>query len=344
MIKKFIVLMALLSTTTINAADFRVDKWQQTKFIWDFGLISLCDKGVPSSPIQYFKSEPVFNPSLYQNIQEGDIVWIKCLFIPRFYKEILPYVDHPFIVVISDGDESFPTDCPVDFDIEEFIQNENVFHIFTQNYDYHGPSEKVSHIPIGMDFHTIGYKSANGGWGEIGTPENQEAILDNLLTHLPPTHLRKKRIFVDFHHADTMHGEYQRYLQFGEDRTSIFQQLLTTGLIDHSGFMRRSKLWETKGQYAFSVSPHGNGLDCHRTWEDLILGCIVIVKTSPLDPLYEGLPVVIVNDWSEVNESNLAIWLEKYGNAFTNPSYREKLTTQYWFSKILAMKTQLLEE
>ena len=66
------------------------------------------------------------------------------------------------------------------------------------------------------------------------------------------------------------------------------------------------------------------------------MGCIVIVKTSPLDPLYEGLPVVIVKDWSEVTSANLDKWLEQYKDAFTNPSYREKLTYKYWFSKILS--------
>lgn len=114
----------------------------------------------------------------------------------------------------------------------------------------------------------------------------------------------------------------------------IFHRLLTKGVIDYSSWMSRSSLWKTKGQYAFSISPHGNGLDCHRTWEDLILGCIVIVKTSPLDSLYEGLPVVIVRDWEEINEENLNIWFEQYKDAFTNPVYRSKLTHNYWLDQI----------
>lgn len=335
------VLSAVISAISLDASDFRVDEWQETKYIWNFGLVSLCNQGVPQSPIDYFQGKSAFDPSLYKNIQKGDVVWMRCLFIPRFFREVLPNAEGPFIILISDGDESFPADCPTDFDIEEFIQHDKVAHIFTQNYDYCGGSHKVSPVPIGMDFHTIGYKSPQGGWGVKGTPLQQEAILESLLEKLPPTLQRKKRIFVDFQHSDTMHGEYQRYLQFGEDRTSIFQQLLATGLVDYAGFMPRTELWKTKGQYAFSVSPHGNGLDCHRTWEDLVLGCIVIVKTSPLDSLYDGLPVVIVNDWSEVTEENLEYWLEKYSDAFNNESYREKLTNQYWFNKISAKRDKL---
>ncbi len=36
-----------------------------------------------------------------------------------------------------------------------------------------------------------------------------------------------------------------------------------------------------------------------------MLGNIVIVKRSSLDPLYEGLPVVIVDDWREISRENL---------------------------------------
>ena len=38
-------------------------------------------------------------------------------------------------------------------------------------------------------------------------------------------------------------------------------------------------------KHLFILSPRGNGLDCHRTWEALLLGCIVVTKTSTLDPI-----------------------------------------------------------
>jgi len=48
------------------------------------------------------------------------------------------------------------------------------------------------------------------------------------------------------------------------------------------------------------VSPTGHGLDTHRTWEILTLGRIPIVESSLLDPLYEGLPVLILGSWAEL--------------------------------------------
>lgn len=323
-----------------HAHDTRCNIWEQTEYIWNFGNLVSISRGLNKKPVQYFETEHQFDACVYQDIKKGDIVWIRGRFVSQFAQEILPHVKYPFLLVISDGDESFPSDC-TGVNIEDFIANKNIIHIFAQNCDYQGKSNKVSHLPIGLDYHTVAYKDPHGGWGEIGSPQQQETQLKSILKKLKPTYLRKKRAFVDFQLSDTMHGDHKRHLQFQEDRTSIFNFLLPTGLIDYAKWMKRSDLWKTKGEYAFSISPHGNGLDCHRTWEDLILGCIVIVKKSPLDPLYDGLPVVIVNNWSEITKQNLEIWLEKYQDAFSNPSYRERLTTQYWLNKIFSAKNQL---
>lgn len=277
---------------------------EKTEFIWNFGIISHCKEWRACS-----------------SIQKGDLVWVQARFLSFFAKYTLPKVAHPFVLIVADGDESFPSDCG---NIEELIHHKKILHIFAQNCDYKGKSKKVSPLPIGIDFHTMANKQGI-------SPQDQEKALKKILRELKPTSQRKKRAFVDFHHNDTIrNGNLQRFKQFGEDRTMIFNQLVKTGLIDHGEKMKRSDLWRKKGEYAFSISPHGNGLDCHRTWEDLVLGCIVIVKTSPLDPLYKELPVVIVKDWSEITAPNLEKWMALYGDAFTNPAYREKLTLEFW--------------
>ena len=323
-----IICFQLLTTVTVSTT--QRDIWHNSFYIWNFGLISANSKGLNKNPAEYFVAEDEFDKQAYQNINAGDIVWLSGRFVIQFCREILPGINVPIVLLIADGDESFPSNCGGDAALQVLVENPYVIHVFAQNNEYGGSNKKISHIPIGIDYHTIGYKSESGGWGEKGTPPEQEEQLRSVLNTLKATGLRKKRAFVDFQFSDSMHGEYQ----FGEDRKSIFNRLLKTGLIDYSSWMKRSDLWKTKGEYAFSISPHGNGLDCHRTWEDLILGCIVIVKTSPLDPLYEGLPVVIVQDWAEITDENLDEWLMRYGDAFTNQTYREKLTSYYWLSKI----------
>ena len=100
--------------------------------------------------------------------------------------------------------------------------------------------------------------------------------------------------------------------------------------------MEQAAQWKKRTEYVFSLSLVGKGFDCNRTWESLILGNIVLLQSSPLDPLFEGLPVVIIKDWSEINEANLKKWAAKYHDASTNPKYREKLTSAYWLKMLEA--------
>lgn len=79
--------------------------------------------------------------------------------------------------------------------------------------------------------------------------------------------------------------------------------------------------------YAFVISPWGNGLDCHRTWEVLCLGSIPVVKTSGLDRLFDDLPVWIINDWNEVTHENMVKKIEEFKSKTFN---YEKLTLAYW--------------
>jgi hypothetical protein len=326
------IILSLLVFSDLKANE---SEKQLSHFVWSFGLENICDVGFQEFPHDFFAQDQVFDFRLYDNIQTGDIVWLPGRFVEQFAYEVFPNISQQFALLINDArgsDESFPSDCFKQLDIEQFIADPRIIHIFAQNCDYQGSSGKVSHIPIGIDYHTIGYRG--GGWGEKGSIRDQEEVLEKIIALSKPTKDRKKLAFVDFHHSDTMHAGFNRHLQFGEDRKSIFQKLLSTKLVEHGDWMKRYALWQKKSEYAFSISPHGNGLDTHRTWEDLVLGCIVIVKSSPLDPLYEGLPVVIVNDWSEITSDNLDKWLELYGDALSNPIYRERLTHEYWSNKI----------
>src|SRR5690606_33447515 len=76
-------------------------------------------------------------------------------------------------------------------------------------------------------------------------------------------------------------------------------------------------------------SPRGAGLDCYRTWEALLLGTIPIVKTSTLDAAYDGLPVLIVDDWKIIIKEFLE---EKWKEMMESRKkwHWEKLYRPYW--------------
>jgi hypothetical protein len=57
-------------------------------------------------------------------------------------------------------------------------------------------------------------------------------------------------------------------------------------------------LRELSGAY-FCISPRGNGLDCHRTWEALYLRTVPVVTRSVLTDRHPDLPMIVLDDWAE---------------------------------------------
>ena len=62
-------------------------------------------------------------------------------------------------------------------------------------------------------------------------------------------------------------------------------------------------------QYKWCICPEGNGVDTHRLWEAMYLGCIPIVLKSPfIDTLmhYTGgeLPIYVIDAWSDLTNLN----------------------------------------
>jgi hypothetical protein len=61
------------------------------------------------------------------------------------------------------------------------------------------------------------------------------------------------------------------------------------------------------GRHRFCICPRGNGIDTHRVWECLYLGVVPIVERSTHVEcwLERGVPLLVVDDWSEVTPERL---------------------------------------
>ena len=60
-------------------------------------------------------------------------------------------------------------------------------------------------------------------------------------------------------------------------------------------------------RHRFCVCPRGNGIDTHRFWECLYLGVVPIVERSTHTERWarEGVPMVLLDDWSELSRERL---------------------------------------
>jgi hypothetical protein len=90
----------------------------------------------------------------------------------------------------------------------------------------------------------------------------------------------------------------------------------------------------------FTLSPAGLAPDCYRNWEALYVGSIPIVKTSALDPLFEGLPVLIIQDWDQITEE----FLEAEYARITAKQYDcTPLNLEFWLDKIDQVKHTFMQ-
>lgn len=85
------------------------------------------------------------------------------------------------------------------------------------------------------------------------------------------------------------------------------------------------------GRSKFVLSPPGLGYDCYRTYEAIAMGAIPIVKRQPpITDVGKRLPVLLVDDWSDVTPERLtAAWESRPFNA---PNISLSLT--YWRKQI----------
>jgi len=91
--------------------------------------------------------------------------------------------------------------------------------------------------------------------------------------------------------------------------------------------------------YKFILSPEGAGFDCHRTWEALYLDIIPIVLSSSINEIYEELPILVVNDWNEINENYLNDKYIEISLKKKRGEYKiEKMYLNYWINKINSYK------
>jgi hypothetical protein len=196
---------------------------------------------------------------------------------------------------------------------DEFINNEKIIHWYSQNCVIDHP--KMSRIPIGMDYHTMSVR--NTPWGEQLSPGEQESLLQ----YTKPFWEREIKCYSNFHFFMTTRYGYDR-----KDAMKINPELIFYEPIP----VERAESWKKQATYAFVLSPHGNGLDCHRTWEALNLGCIPIVKRSGISPLFDELPVLIVEEWLDVTEELLIKTVEDFKQREFN---YERLTLKYWMDR-----------
>jgi hypothetical protein len=159
------------------------------RYVWSLGYPLLCDVSPfrGKLPPDFASDLRAADPANYcRGLKDGDVVWVSSRRVAAFVRKVLPGLRARVSLVVTDGDEAFPSAHAGAIDVERFIEDPRILTIFTQNLDGSYPSVKLFHLPIGLDLHSM--NRAGGFWGEGRMDaREQEATLEGIIAGLDPT-------------------------------------------------------------------------------------------------------------------------------------------------------------
>jgi len=265
---------------------------QVSEFVCPGGFYELSDFKLFNC--KKFKND--FNP---KDVFEGAIIYVKPGLLGKFFLKYHPLIKEKYILITNGGDPESPGEYA------NYLNDSKIIAWFSRNPSirFH---EKFIPIPIGVN---------------CKFPTNMHRKEIHTMNLVSEEKVEKKHVLY-------LNIGVQTYPDERQDVYDLFSQknyCFTSSRVSLSEYLHHIK------SSVFILSPRGNGLDCFRTWEAMLMGSIPIVTTSFLDPLFEDLPVVIIDSWQNINKELL---LKKF-NELKNKSFSfEKLFMGYWQKEI----------
>jgi hypothetical protein len=214
-------------------------------------------------------------------VRRGDQVFMKVSDIPEFVRKIR-LVMKKVVAVIHNSDESFTNEMYST--IEPYVE---------RVYAVNNICQRAISIPLGLRDHQ--YISHHVVKKIASDPEQPRTIklLVNFLIATNPS--IRQPVFDKF--KDQSFCTVQDYVNYDYGKSLMHS--------DSETMTKRAEFYNTLKISKFVLCPQGTGLDTHRVYECILFGAIPIVISSHLNPIYQRLPVFIVDSWDDVTEQKL---------------------------------------
>ena len=229
-------------------------------------------------------------------LKEKNIVYTHTLYVRQLFEEIKK-IPVKFVVVTHNCDENIN---------ESYLPlPDNVIRWFTQNVNV--KHSRIESIPIGLEndkwFKNLHKKEKM--LAKLEEPKKYKNLV--YLNSNIKTNLAERQplydLFADKSWTTAIHGVNGQ--EFDEYLDNIYN-------------------------HKFVFCPNGNGIDTHRLWETLYMKSVPIVKRDINNWFYNKLPILYVDDWSEVTKKKLDTEWDMFNWTFN----KEKLRFSYWENKI----------
>ena len=287
------------------------------RFVSSRGILRSCDAHA-HRPRSSHGSIP---RDLRRGLRTARVVYLCTDMVSQFEREHLHRRSTPFTLVTGDSDLAVAAGPIAERVLEALTSHPMLVAWYAQNRVFRHP--KLQPMPIGLDYHTLSPPEGGGRahpWGARRVPVDQERQLTQIGRSAGSIAVKEPVAFCNWHFA----------IERG-DRRECHRKVDPIAVSYQSGVTTRDESWRMNAGCAFTLSPAGAGLDCHRSWEALLLGSIPVVLRSPLDELFARLPVVIVDDWSEVTPTRLRSELDRIARGSFDFS---QLELGYWTARI----------
>ena len=268
-------------------------------------------------------------PDRARKVQPCDLIYSTLRPTSKFINLVHSHISVPYLLMTDTADEPITAYHGV----KQLLSSNTMMHWWAVDNEVLD-SEKLDSLPLGvMDALELGVTNNPGS-------VTFHANVSDYVRTLILSHAQPKSLWLMMQMTET-HPERRRVRStLISDRWGDHEVRLTP---ERRGKMGVREYLMQLGQHKFVLSPRGNGLDAHRTWEALLVGSIPIVRSSALNPLYEGLPVLIVNDWNEVTPDLLRNFL--HNHTVRLPYYHyEKLFADYWIGQFGVHRERCLAE
>ena len=303
----------------------------------------------------------------------GSFIYVQTTMIIKFFNEVHPRLPHPYFLITGSADQETPSEWAHYLDdLSADGVTPKLLHWFGQNGN--SPHPRFTQIPIGINFHEMGdaldqtlrghnslvegdhYTVDDGSldlpdgeafdgssaskrfrprinsfrWSNVGDYDKDKWLLANFALGSNTETRGPALVFACGNETAGVTGK--RWAECVEKDSGVRQYVSSMPAVYHHN-----------SRFRFHLSPEGNGLDCHRTWEALYLGIVPVVKSGPLDPLLADTPAWIVNEWSDISlESMAAAWKERTEK--WRGQVVERLHFSYWRSKVIAVARHEMEQ
>lgn len=228
-----------------------------------------------------FRENPNGNP---------DWCFIKTDFVGDFFAKHMPKRNN--LVIITHN-----SDYPITEAYKRFLDDPRVKVWFAQNADYDHPKLKALALGVG-----------NGGY-----PHGDISVFNSVRSRECS---KTNMFYVNFTVGNNPNERNYCLSQTGLSITPTVQngwRFLKEYVVPNTF---EGYLADMAKSY-FTISPRGNGIDCHRTWEALYVKSIPVVTKSIVAQHHKDLPIIILDDWADFKKIDFSPALyEKVWNNF----------------------------